>query len=568
MLAALSAIALLATTFDVAQRSAQAGVLACTAPPPQGAIGGVVTSAAGEDLEHLAVDAYREGDSVPTPARLIFGGYGAERWYELRELPPGVYRLLFKANVDFQDTRRHAMSWYPNASFRSQAIPVTVTANTLVTATHIALPLGGEIKGRVRHATGGQNVPLPRFDVIDAEGTVLYSQIGEADGKYGTLALRDGAYRLQFRGLGLAPGYYNAATSLAAATPVQITAAQDVSHIDGALSPYPSVIRGVLTYGGTPVPFVDVEVAPINAPETFEPVTARTQLPGGDYRIAVPPGSYRVRMVSAGDYLLQSTTVVVGTGVTETINFALALGGKITGTVTTPGGPLSLQAPLTFTLYQADTGAAVGFEFTTVRDASGGYRLRGIPSGSYKLSVTSDGYESQFYLNQSTVNAAAPINISAPGEKLLQGMTLTVCGALGTATPSGSATAAPPTATSVSTATALPTVPPGSTITPIPPGATLTPIPPGSTITPLPPGFTPTQPPAGSTETPPAPGSTITPVPPGVTLTSIPPGSTITPIPPGVTLTPIPPGSTITPIPVRTVGVSLFPKTYLPVMGR
>jgi hypothetical protein len=35
-----------------------------------------------------------------------------------------------------------------------------------------------------------------------------------------------------------------------------------------------------------------------------------------------------------------------------------------------------------------------------------------------------------------------------------------------------------------------------------------------------------------------------------------------------VTLTPIPPGSTITPIPVRTVGVSLFPQAYLPVLGR
>ncbi len=564
---AIVAIALMATTLDVARRDASAGPDACPSPAPVGAISGVVTSSIGEDLSDLRVDLYPEGQAQGRPGELYIGGFGAQRWYELRNVPPGVYRLLFMANIN-DAQRKHGIRWYPGSALRSGAAAVTVTAGMTVTGVDIALGAGGEIKGQIRSTTNGSGIPVARVDVFDSEGVNVYSQISDGDGRYRTIALPNGAYTVRHRADRHVAEFFNNAPTPAAAATVVISNANDAENIDNALDLYPSVIRGALTDAASSIGigFARVRIAPISAPDTFDPIIVQTSVGGGTYRAEVPAGSYRVSVISAGDYVLQSNVVSVGNGITQTQNFALVQGGPISGTLHGPGGPIPVSKPVTFTLYTASTNTPVSFEFPVIRDPSGVFRLRGIASGSYKLLIQSDGFEDTYYLNKSSLAAATQINVTAPHERPLSPVTLTACSAAQTATPT--ATSAPHTATPTTTSTAgptatptpphtaTPTVPPGSTITPIPPGVTLTPIPPGSTVTPVPPGVT------------------LTPVPPGTTPTIVPPGSTITPIPPGVTLTPIPPGSTITPEPPtptatpRDLGNQLSPRIFMPLVSK
>jgi hypothetical protein len=571
---AVLAIGLMATTLDVARRDASASPQACPAPPPVGAISGTVTSGISDDLSDLRVDLYREGEPQGRPGELYIGGFGAQRWYELRNVQPGVYRLLFMANIN-DESRKHGIGWYPGAALRSGASVVTVTAGLTVTGINIALGAGGEIKGRIRSATNNAGIPLARFDIFDSEGVNVYSQITDGDGRYRTIALPNGAYTVRHRAERHIAEYFNNALSSATAATVVISNANDADNIDNTLDLYPSVIRGALTDAASSIGigFAKVRISPINAPPTFDPVIVQTGVGGGTYRMEVPAGDYRVSVISAGDYVLQSSNVTVGAGVTQTQNFALIQGGYVSGTLIGPSGPIVVNKPVTFTLYTASTNTPVAFEFPVIRDPGGVFRLRGIASGSYKLLVQAEGFEDAIYLNKTSLATATNINVYASVERALSPMTLTACGAVATPTPTptattpGAATQTPtatspagPTTTPTPAYTATPTVPPGSTITPIPPGVTQTPIPPGSTITPVPPGVT------------------LTPVPPGATATVVPPGSTITPIPPGITLTPIPPGSTITPEPPtltptptatpRELGYQLTPRVFIPLVSK
>jgi len=207
------------------------------------------------------------------------------------------------------------------------------------------------------------------------------------------------------------------------------------------VSPSTGVIGGHVTSGGQPVPVVAIILEP------FDPSTAKTPLPRaitndeGKYRLAgVPEGRYVVKpfapafvvangpdsdkagtRLSSGLGLAGFIVTVARGDVVEGIDFALEAGGVITGRVTDDGGrpvvALSVDCQRTNEQGQI-TGASSKFP----TDDRGIYRVYGLPTGKYLVSVSDFGRfpprhdRRTFYPDTTDQKRATLVQVTAGGE--------------------------------------------------------------------------------------------------------------------------------------------------------
>ena len=318
---------------------------------------------------------------------------------------------------------------------------VTVTQGVTSSGSDFALALGGAISGTV--AAGGTPVSAD-VRAYQASGTAVGSSVRtDAAGAYTIGGLPAGSYyvvAVPVAGATYLKQIYNGVNYGTSSPPV--TQGVPVAVTLGATTPgidFPLVaggsITGTVTMGGA-APAAAVPVRAYDAAGTQVGITASTASDGQYAITGLPIGSYYVKAdpTQASGYLDQiyngvtcgvtCPAVTTGAAVTVTqgtatagIDFALATGGTITGTVSAAGSPLAGVSVLIYASRYTQVGSSV----TT--NSAGVFSVVGLPAGTYFVRTSNtQGYVDQVYAGVVCARASCDVT-KGTGVAVTQGTT-------------------------------------------------------------------------------------------------------------------------------------------------
>jgi hypothetical protein len=377
-------------------------------------ISGKVTAPAGVDLASTQVYAH-------TASGYSYTGYSQvseDGTYSISGLPAGTYKVQFSGS----NYSGGLEQWHAGASSFETATTVTLAAGQSVTGINANLVKGATISGRITVPAG---VDLNSVDVsVRSTGDEWYSAYGSVsqDGSYTVRGLPAGSYKVQFAGgnSGAVTQWHAAASSFDAATPITLTAGQDLSGINASL------VKGASISGTITVPpGVDPSRVHVEARDTNGNTAGYSGISSeGTYSLrGFPAGSYKVLFSSYDTGLLQqwysgassfdaATPVVLAAGQEKTgIDASLVTGGSVSGRVTAPAGTnlSSIQA----TVYEA-AGPNPNYVASSSVNADGTYTVGGLNTGSYKVQFlgTNSALLEQWYDGASTFGTATPVAVT------------------------------------------------------------------------------------------------------------------------------------------------------------
>lgn len=169
-------------------------------------------------------------------------------------------------------------------------------------------------------------------------------------------------------------------------------------------------ISGLVTSAATGLPVSGISVSAYGesgGDSDYTDATGRytiTGLASGAYSVKAAPSFETVNLIGT-----PQTVTVAAPATLDNVNFALTVGGTLTGQVTGPGGtPL---ANITVYLGNSD-GSYQRYVYT---DATGLYTATGMPSGMYRVLFRPRAYIPEAYNNHPDFSAADPIAVAAPG---------------------------------------------------------------------------------------------------------------------------------------------------------
>lgn len=221
--------------------------------------------------------------------------------------------------------------------------------------------------------------------------------------------------------------YYNNKPTEEAANTVTLPVAGTVNNIDFELTPGGGTISGHVTRDGTGTAVSGLIVSAFGTTTgvfSFDRSDA-----GGNYRITgIPADTFMVAVnlllpTGDNDYVgefYDNTTGIlniVPVPVTEgndtpNINFALVLGGSISGRVTAQSGGAGIPGASVYV--RPVGGTSVNYGLT---DSNGNYRVRGVAAGNYTVEVSPDGnYLSEFYNDKASQAEGDAVVVSAGSE--------------------------------------------------------------------------------------------------------------------------------------------------------
>ena len=355
-----------------------------------GAISGTVTDGqSGTGIGGTFVTVYDSSGDYVTSATAAGDGS-----YTVGGLPTGSYRVGFSA----ADGSAYVSTFYDGESTLASADPVAVTVGRTTTQINGALPRTGAISGAVTDAALGAPLPGVQVQVYDAQDDIVGFATTDADGAYLVSGLPAGSYRVGFSTGGYGAQYYNGSGTLAGAGAVSVTAGQTTDSIDAAM-PRAGVVEGTVTGGPEATPLAGVTVQVLLGGGF--PVATTTTLSDGTYAFGgLSAGRYTIGFFpSQGmNYLPEyydgqtnqdsATPVTVANGTVDSgIDAQLAVGGEITGRVTSAAGGAPVQGVMV-----SASGDDTGSFQTATTDANGDYTIAGLASDTYTVSfATSDG---------------------------------------------------------------------------------------------------------------------------------------------------------------------------------
>lgn len=348
-----------------------------------GAITGTVADLSDLGIANVCVEAYDDAGEV-----VSFDETDGDGIYRIEALRDGDYRVGFRDC----DTGLYLNEFHDGAggtTLLENAVPVAVAAADPATEVNAQLAYAGAIRGTVIDAAGDA-LPGICVTVTDPGGGFVDEVMTDGDGIYLVRSLPTDDYTVFFdecAGDVYRGEYFDDVTSLLDAEPVPVTPA-NTSLADATLARGGSITGRVTNAASAPL----------------EDICVRASDPGGSSVVALSgaDGRYSVDGL-AGDYTLRfsdcsgqgylteywdnqptvatATTVsVVDNEVTAGRDAVLALGGSITGKVTSGGG-----TPQDLAGICVDATSDGGAVTTAVTAADGTYAVRGLLSGDYDV---------------------------------------------------------------------------------------------------------------------------------------------------------------------------------------
>ena len=301
-----------------------------------------------------------------------------------------------------------------------------------VSPTAQAAPSTGSIAGTVTNAS---HTGLVGIDVMvfQADGTGYWNYVDDTNtvsgGSYVLSGLSAGAYRVELyddNGVYLMQCYANKA-SLDLAADVVVTAGATTPAIDASLVKGGEIVGTVTDASLQGLSDIDVTAYRGDGSGGWNYVNDVTTgddgsydlggLAGGTYRVEFDDysGTYQSQCYANKANLDAATDVTVAAGATTSgINATLGLAGHIKGIVTDANhadlGDISVTA------YRSDgQGGWTSFMGAYTHD-DGAYDLGGLSSGTYRIRFRdgSGDYQTQYYFNKPTIDAATDVTIVAP----------------------------------------------------------------------------------------------------------------------------------------------------------
>ncbi|WP_461186589.1 beta strand repeat-containing protein [Arthrobacter sp. Z4-13] len=385
-------------------------------------ISGKLTAPAGVNLASTQVYAYTS-DSYSWAGS---GQVNDDGTYAVSGLPAGAYKIQFNGSNGAGTIDQ----WYSGATSHQTATPVTLGAGQSLTGINATLVKGASIGGKVTAPSG---VDLTRVYVsVESTGTDWYRGSGSVnpDGSYAVRGLPSGTYKVEFSdgGSGAVTQWHAGAASRDTATPVTLTAGQDVTGINATL------VRGASINGTVTVP-AGIDASTLQA-TVYEAagtranyVTSASVNTDGTYKVTgLRSGSYKIQFLgwetglleqwySAASSFEAATPVAVTEGQDQSgVNASLIKGASISGKVTSAAG-VDLGRVQAY-LFRAD-----GISYVTSRQVSadGSFTFGGLVAGSYKVqfSAGSSGALSQWYGGAASSAEGTAVDVTSSQELAL-----------------------------------------------------------------------------------------------------------------------------------------------------
>jgi Carboxypeptidase regulatory-like domain len=396
--------------------------------PDGGSITGTVTEdPSGDPLNHLSVRVYNaNGTAIDIKYSAMNGSYS------FTGLHSGSYRVVTRFTDTHLDELYDDIVCYHSLCSLPDGDPVTVIAPAETSGIDLALAMGGSISGTVTDDPGGSPLEAVDVEVYDATGDLFLSSASTApDGTYTVEGLPPGSHRVStygaapladelFDDLPCPGGWCNAAPG----AEVVVSGTSDTGSIDFALAAA-GAISGTVTEAGSGTPLAGIEVEVYDTAGDYHGF----DITGGDgtYTITgLPTGSYHVDTYDSPAHIDElydniacpgagcdpttgGTVSVITPSTTSGIDFALATGGTIEGTVTDAVTGLPVRGSVTI------FDAAGSFLYDALVDGVGHFTSSiGLPTGTYYARTdTLGGFLERRFGSVSCVGSCDPV-LSSP----------------------------------------------------------------------------------------------------------------------------------------------------------
>jgi hypothetical protein len=306
---------------------------------------------------------------------------------------------------------------------------ISVTTGSTTSGIDFALAAGGRISGTITDAATSAPIQSVSVRIINSSGFQVATGFTSVLGGYISAAgLPAGTYYVRTsNSLGFVDELYDNIACVSCipttGTPITVTAGATTSGINFALVAG-GRISGTVTDAATSAPLANIDVEIYNAGGAF--ITRGTTNSSGIYtsETGLPGGTYYARTFNSEGYIDElynnitclTCNVTTGTPISVTagattsgINFALATGGRISGTVTDAATSAALSS-VTVQVYNSSGVFLSGF----VTNGAGTYTFLGLPAGTYYArTVNSLGYFDELYDNISCTSDC-PITTGTP----------------------------------------------------------------------------------------------------------------------------------------------------------
>ncbi len=327
--------------------------------------------------------------------------------YRAGPLPAGTYLAWTEARGGFLGELYDAAPCFSGDCDLTFGTPITVELGADTAGIDFVMAKGSAISGTVTDEATGEPVTGVRAHVLDEAGDILETGSTDPQGRYEVGGLAPGDYFVRmFDSAGFSGELHDGVPcpfhdcDLANGTPVTVELGGETGGIDFALTRGGSLSGTVAAETGEALSDILVTVFAGNGFRAGSVVTGAA----GDYRVdGLATGSYFARTAGGDEFLdtlygglpcprgcdpTDGTPIAVEAGVeTGDIDFALALGGTVSGTLTDAAGGAPVGGGLV-RIVDRDT----SFSTSIFASADGTYSFDGLRAGTYSVYTVNVGH--------------------------------------------------------------------------------------------------------------------------------------------------------------------------------